>query len=186
MVDFGMKVELLSFEAGDKTIFLIDKLIESFNFLCEYDDFIFEVFDLDLNVPILCKSLLQLQNFGFICLNLIVVVSNHIVESFDFFIKCLVLSLDFDIAGFLLFEAIALLLKFGYQKLEFLVVFNLRVKFLLKSPLVLLHVCILIDFSLKLGITIFPLFNLSESTFQDSIDSIVLYFQVAHFGLVTL
>ena len=87
MIDFRMKVELIFFEISNESILLIDKLIESFNLLSKHDDFMFEIFNFNFNVSVLIKSLLKIVDFGLVRLNFIVVISQKIIQSFNFFIK---------------------------------------------------------------------------------------------------
>ena len=87
MVDFRMEIELIFFEISNESILLIDKLIESFNLLSKHDDFMFEIFNFNFNVSVLIKSLLKIVDFGLVRLNFIVVISQKIIQSFNFFIK---------------------------------------------------------------------------------------------------
>lgn len=87
MVDFRMEIELIFFEISNESILLIDKLIESFNLLSKHDDFMFKIFNFNFNVSVFIKSLLKIVDFGLVRLNFIVVISQKIVQSFNFFIK---------------------------------------------------------------------------------------------------
>lgn len=87
MVDFRMEVKLFFFEISNESILLIDKLIESFNLLSKHDDFMLEIFNFNFNVSVFIKSLLKIVDFGLVRLNFIVVISQKIVQSFNFFIK---------------------------------------------------------------------------------------------------
>lgn len=62
MVDFRMEVKLIFFKISNKSILFINKLVESFYFLCKHDDFMFKIFDLDLNASVLIESLLKITD----------------------------------------------------------------------------------------------------------------------------
>ena len=113
MVDFGVKVQLVPFQIADQGIFFTNELIESFDFLCQHDNFVFEVLDFHLNISVLIKSLFKIGNFGFVGLDLIVIVSQGIIKSLDFLTQLLILPVYIDISRFLFFEGSQLLLKFG-------------------------------------------------------------------------
>lgn len=87
MVDLGVQVELFPFQISDKAILLINKLIESFDFLCEHDNLMFEILDLDFNSSVLIECLFQLGNFSLVGLYFVVVVSQQVIESFDLFVE---------------------------------------------------------------------------------------------------
>lgn len=165
MIDFRMKVELIFFEISNESILLIDKLIESFNLLSKHNDFMFEIFNFNFNVSVFIKSLLKIVDFGLVWLNFIVVISQKIVQSFNFFIKWLIISVNFNVSSLLFFEWGKFLLKFRDHKFELFIVFNLRVELFLESFFVFLYVGILIEFCLKLCVTVFPFFDFSKSTF---------------------
>ncbi len=57
VTDLGVQVELFPFQVAYKAILLINKLVESFNFLCEHNNFVFKILDLDFDSSILIKSL---------------------------------------------------------------------------------------------------------------------------------
>jgi hypothetical protein len=61
-------------------------------------------------------------------------------------------------------------------ELQFLAVLNERVELLLQRLFVLLDICILIQTGLNLGISVFPLLDLSETTLKNPVDAIVLDF----------
>ena len=69
-----------------------------------------------------------------------------------------------------------LLLQFRDVELQFLAVLNERVELLLQGLFVLLHICILIQTGLNLGISVFPLLDLCETTLKNPVDAIVLDF----------
>lgn len=90
----------------------------------------FKIFDFDFDIFVFVESLFEIVDFGLIRLDLVVVISEEIVESFDLFTERLILSFDFDISTLLFFEGSELLLNFWDVEFEFFIVFDLRVKFI--------------------------------------------------------
>ena len=64
------------------------------------------------------------------------------------------------------------------MELQFFAVLDQRVELFLQGFLVFLDVSILIETGFNLGVPVFPVFDFSQSAFQDSVDTIVFNLQI--------
>jgi hypothetical protein len=74
MVDLGMEVELVPLQSVNQRVLFINQLVQSLDFLGQHDNFVLKVLDLHLDVLVIIKSLLQVDDLSLIGLDLIVAI----------------------------------------------------------------------------------------------------------------
>lgn len=70
------------------------------------------------------------------------------------------------------------------MELQFLAVLDQRVELFFQGFLVFLDVCVLIETGFNLGVPVFPVFDFSQSAFQNSVDTVVFDFQIGDLCVV--
>lgn len=186
MINLWMEVKLFPLQVVDEGILFVDELVQSLNLLGQHDDFVLKVLHLHFNVLVLCECLLYINNLCLVWLNLVITISQQVVQSLDLLVQRLILSLDIPIPPLLLSQVSTLLFKLRNHELEFLVVLYLRIELILQSFLVLLHKAELFHLCLELSVAVFPFLNLTKSALQDTVDPVVLDLWVAHLCLIAL
>lgn len=173
VVYFGVQLQFLVLKSLYIVVFRSEKVIQSFLFLGHDINFIRQILDLYFGISEVTQSLLHPSLLGPIVINLVRIITNHSIQSFKLFRNNPILPISLLKLIFKITINAHIFFSFFKNKLHLFVVLYLVIKFVLQRFLFPVYIRIVCKDAFNFNVFSLPVLDLAESSFQNSIDSVI-------------